>query len=205
MAVAIKATALSVKRHKAAGALDREVLAELPPLRLEKARFETRVEDLDLDQAGARGINRVEFMMAANPGAPPAPLLKVASGGELARVILALKVVLAARGSAPTLIFDEVDTAVGGAVADAIGVRLARLAQNLQVLTVTHSPQVAARSEGHVLIAKSADGGSKERVVTRVQTLSEEARREEIARMLSGQEVTEEARAQAERLIEGAA
>ena len=200
-----EATALSAKRHKAAKALDKEVLGELPPLRLEKARFETRVEDLELDQAGPRGINRVEFLMAANPGAPPAPLMKVASGGELARVILALKVVLAARGSAPTLIFDEVDTAVGGAVADAIGVRLARLAQNLQVLTVTHSPQVAARSGGHVLIAKSADGVSKERVVTRVKTLDDAARREEIARMLSGQEVTEEARAQAERLIEGAA
>lgn len=200
-----EATALSAKRHKAATALDKEVLGELPPLKLEKARFETRVEDLELEQAGPRGLNRVEFLMAANPGAPPAPLMKVASGGELARVILALKVVLAARGSAPTLIFDEVDTAVGGAVADAIGVRLARLAQNLQVLTVTHSPQVAARSGGHVLIAKSADGASTERVVTRVKTLDEAARREEIARMLSGQEVTEEARAQAERLIEGAA
>ena len=197
---------LADKRENAALALDEEVAGELAPLKLEKARFETRVERVDLEKAGARGLNTVEFMVAANPGATPAPLMKVASGGELARFILALKVVLAARGSAPTLVFDEVDTAVGGAVADAIGGRLARLAESLQVLAVTHSPQVAARSTGHVLIAKSADdGGPDEPVFTRVRTLDAASRLEEIARMLSGREVTEEARAAAERLIRGAA
>jgi len=200
------ALALSEKRQKAALALSKEVVGELPPLKLEKARFETRVDVLELDQGGPRGVNRVEFMVAANPGADPAPLMKVASGGELARFILALKVVLAARGSAPTLIFDEVDTAVGGAVADAIGARLARLADSLQVLAVTHSPQVAARSMGHVLIAKSSDDDAKdERVTTRVRMLDDTSRLEEIARMLSGHEVTEEARAAAQRLIKGAA
>ena len=201
-----RAVALSAKRQKAARALDKEVAGELPPLKLEKAQFETRVEPLDLSSAGARGLDRVEFMVAANPGSAAGPLMKVASGGELARFILAMKVVLAARGSAPTLIFDEVDTAVGGAVADAIGGRLARLSESLQVLSVTHSPQVAARSTAHVLVAKASEGrGSQERVVTQVKALDDAARLEEIARMLSGQEVTQEARAAAERLIQGAA
>ncbi|MGE3831207.1 MAG: DNA repair protein RecN, partial [Parvibaculaceae bacterium] len=124
------------------------------------------------------------------------------SGGELARFMLALKVVLAARGSAPTLVFDEIDTGVGGATADAIGARLGRLAKNLQVLAVTHSPQVAARATQHMLISKMEEVGGK-RMATRVQGLSAQSRREEIARMLSGATVTEEARAQAARLLSG--
>ena len=201
-----QAETLSRERSKAAAALDREVTAELPPLKLEKAQFETRVDELDLEQGGPRGINRVEFTVATNPGSAAGPLMKVASGGELARFILALKVVLAARGSAPTLIFDEVDTAVGGAVADAIGGRLARLAGTLQVLAVTHSPQVAARSTGHVMVLKApGTDATADHVLTQVRTLDEAQRLEEIARMLSGREVTQEARAAAERLIKGAA
>ena len=192
---------LSESRRRAAKALDRAVLAELPPLKLERARFETRVET-DAGKGGPHGIDRVEFMVAANPGTPLAPLMKVASGGELARFLLAIKVVLAAKGSAPTLIFDEIDTGVGGAVADAIGVRLARLAEGLQVLAVTHSPQVAARASRHMLISKMEEVGTK-RMVTRVQPLSDLSRREEIARMLSGAQVTDAARAQAEVLLQG--
>jgi DNA repair protein RecN (Recombination protein N) len=139
-----------------------------------------------------------------NPGTRPGPLMKVASGGELARFLLALKVVLADRGSAPTLVFDEIDTGVGGAVADAIGVRLARLGDRVQVVTVTHAPQVAARAERHYLITKDALEKGK-RVATRVTELAAPRRREEIARMLAGAEITEEARAAAEKLIRAAA
>ncbi|MBM3520537.1 MAG: DNA repair protein RecN [Alphaproteobacteria bacterium] len=192
---------LSDGRRKAAKSLDRAVMAELPPLKLERAHFETRLET-DAGTGGPHGIDRVEFMVAANPGTPLAPLMKVASGGELARFMLALKVVLAAKGSAPTLIFDEIDTGVGGAVADAIGGRLARLADGLQVLAVTHSPQVAARASRHMLISKMEEVGTK-RMVTRVQPLSDLSRREEIARMLSGAQVTDAARAQAEALLQG--
>jgi DNA repair protein RecN (Recombination protein N) len=128
-------------------------------------------------------------------------LLKVASGGELARFMLALKVVLADRGSAPTLVFDEIDTGAGGAVADAIGQRLARLAERVQVLTVTHAPQVAARSASHLRISK-ANEGKNDSVTTRVTPLDRPARQEEIARMLAGATVTDEARAAARRLIE---
>jgi DNA repair protein RecN (Recombination protein N) len=192
---------LSAARKKTAAALDKAVLAELPALKLEKARFETRI-DTDASKPGAHGIDRVEFVVAANPGTPLQPLMKVASGGELARFMLALKVILAAKGSAPVLIFDEIDTGVGGAVADAIGQRLSRLAKNLQVICVTHSPQVAARADHHFLISKMEDVGSK-RMVTRVQPLSAQSRREELARMLSGATVTDEARAQAERLLAG--
>ena len=142
--------------------------------------------------------------MQTNPGTRPGPLMKVASGGELARFLLALKVVLADRGSAPTLVFDEIDTGVGGAVADAIGVRLARLAARVQVVAVTHAPQVAARAERHYLITKDALDKGK-RVATRVIELAAARRREEIARMLAGAEITEEARAAAERLIRAAA
>ena len=196
-----KADLLSAARKKAARALDQAVEAELPPLKLDKARFETRVET-DAGKPGPAGIDRIEFVVSANPGTPLAPLMKVASGGELARFMLALKVVLAAKGSAPTLVFDEIDTGVGGAVADAIGARLARLAQGLQVLAVTHSPQVAARASEHMLISKMEELGSH-RMVTRVQPLSAQSRREEIARMLSGAEVTDAARAQAEQLLTG--
>jgi DNA repair protein RecN (Recombination protein N) len=190
---------LSNKRRKTAKALDKAVLAELPPLKLERARFETALET-DAGKPGPTGIDRIEFMVAANPGTPLAPLMKVASGGELARFMLALKVILASRGSAPTLIFDEIDTGVGGAVADAIGARLARLAENLQVLAVTHSPQVAARASQHMLISKMEEVASK-RMVTRVQPLSDKSRREEVARMLSGAKVTDAARAQADELL----
>ncbi len=191
---------LSNKRKKAARSLDQAVMAELPPLKLERARFETRI-DTDAGKPGPAGIDRIEFMVAANPGTPLAPLMRVASGGELARFMLALKVVLAATGSAPTLIFDEIDTGVGGAVADAIGARLTRLAEGLQVLAVTHSPQVAARASEHMLISKMEEVGSK-RMVTRVKALSAQSRREEVARMLSGAQVTEAARAQADELLQ---
>jgi DNA repair protein RecN (Recombination protein N) len=190
---------LSAGRREAAGRLDKAVAAELAPLKLERARFATEVAS-DPAAAGPNGLDRIEFKVAANPGTPLAGLAKVASGGELARFMLALKVVLASRGSAPTLIFDEIDSGVGGAVADAVGQRLARLADGLQVLAVTHSPQVAAKADGHFLISK-ADLTGAERAVTRVSALMAESRREEIARMLSGASITEEARAQAERLI----
>ena len=153
--------------------------------------------------AGPAGIDRVEFWVQTNPGTRPGPLMKVASGGELARFLLALKVVLADRGSAPTLVFDEIDTGVGGAVADAIGARLASLAGGVQVLAVTHAPQVAARASRHYLISKDALDKGK-RVATRVTEVAADRRREEIARMLAGAEITNEARAAAERLIKAA-
>jgi DNA repair protein RecN (Recombination protein N) len=190
---------LSAKRVKAAKSLDRAVKAELSPLRLEAARFTTEIE-ADEARPGPAGFDRVEFLVTTNPGMPLSPLLKIASGGELARFMLALKVVLAARGSAPTLVFDEIDTGVGGAVADAIGSRLSRLARGLQVLSVTHSPQVAARADNHFLISKMEEVAGR-RMVTRVHSLSAQSRREEVARMLSGAQVTDEARAQADRLL----
>jgi DNA repair protein RecN (Recombination protein N) len=196
------ADALSKSRTKAAAALDKAVNGELKPLKLERATFSTQVET-DAAAAGPNGIDRVEFWVQTNPGTRPGPLMKVASGGELARFLLALKVVLADRGSAPTLVFDEIDTGVGGAVADAIGVRLAKLAGGVQVLAVTHAPQVAARADRHYLISKDALEKGK-RVATRVTELAAEKRREEIARMLAGAEITNEARAAAERLIKAA-
>jgi DNA repair protein RecN (Recombination protein N) len=196
------ARALSAGRRAAARTLDEAVAAELPPLRLERARFVTKV-DTDEDSRDPAGFERVEFWAQTNPGTRPGPLMKVASGGELSRFMLALKVVLADRGSAPTLVFDEIDTGVGGAVADAIGQRLARLATRVQVVAVTHAPQVAARAERHFLIAKEAVGGA-DRVATRVVPLDPKPRREEIARMLAGAVVTDEARAAAGRLLEAA-
>jgi DNA repair protein RecN (Recombination protein N) len=194
---------LSGARGKAATRLDKAVNAEIRPLKLERAQFMTQI-DTDEAAAGPHGIDRVEFWVQTNPGTRPGPMMKVASGGELARFLLALKVVLADRGSAPTLIFDEIDTGVGGAVADAIGARLGRLAENLQVVAVTHAPQVAARADRHYLIAKGAlDRGR--RVATRVTVVAADERREEIARMLAGAEITKEARAAAKRLIEAAA
>ena len=194
------ARALSAGRRRAAQTLDEAAGAELPPLRLERARFITTVET-DEDSRDPTGFERVEFWAQTNPGTRPGPLMKVASGGELARFMLALKVVLADRGSAPTLVFDEIDTGVGGAVADAIGQRLARLAERVQVIAVTHAPQVAARAERHFLIAKDAVAGA-DRVATRVTPLDPKPRREEIARMLAGAVVTDEARAAAGRLLE---
>ncbi|MBI1204124.1 MAG: DNA repair protein RecN [Rhodopseudomonas sp.] len=196
------ANALSKARLKTAAALDKAVNGELAPLKLERARFSTEI-DSNPDTAGANGIDRVEFWVQTNPGTKPGPMMKIASGGELARFLLALKVVLADRGSAPTLVFDEIDTGVGGAVADAIGMRLARLGHNVQVLAVTHAPQVAARAYRHYVISKDAlDKGA--RVATRVVEVAEDHRREEIARMLAGAEITNEARAAAERLIKQA-
>jgi len=196
------AAALSQARCRCAQKLDKAVNAELKPLKLERATFSTQIET-GPDAGGPHGIDRVEFWVRTNPGTRPGPLMKVASGGELSRFLLALKVVLADRGSAPTLIFDEIDTGVGGAVADAIGVRLARLAKQAQVIAVTHAPQVAARADRHYLISKDALDKGK-RVATRVAQLAPERRREEIARMLAGAEITAEARAAAERLIKAA-
>lgn len=195
-----KAQKLHDTRAKAAAKLDKAVAAELAPLKLDAAKFQTAVEALTEDRWGPSGMDGVEFLISTNPGAPFAPLNKIASGGELSRFILALKVALAEQGGAATVIFDEIDRGVGGAVASAIGDRLARLADGGQLLAVTHSPQVAARGGEHYMIAKSSEG-----TVTRtsVGLLDAAARQEEIARMLSGAEVTPEARAQAVRLLEG--
>ena len=194
-------TALTAARIAAATRLDAAVAGELAPLKLDAARFRTMVAPLPESQWGPAGRDRVEFEISTNPGAPFAPLIKIASGGELSRFILALKVALAEEGGACTMIFDEIDRGVGGAVASAIGERLARLSTRAQLLVVTHSPQVAARADAHWLIAKSHDG-----TVTRtgVTVLNAGERREEIARMLSGAAVTDEARAQAARLLEAA-
>jgi len=193
---------LSAGRRQAAEALDRAVQNELPPLRLENARFITEMSH-DETARDATGFDKVEFWTQTNPGTRPGPMMKVASGGELSRFMLALKVVLADKGSAPTLIFDEIDTGVGGAVADAIGQRLERLAQQVQVIAVTHAPQVAARAACHYLIEKNRVSGS-ERVATRVAFLEAQPRREEIARMLAGATITDEARAAAARLLQAA-
>jgi DNA repair protein RecN (Recombination protein N) len=197
------AARLSDLRRKAARKLEKAVAAELPALKLERAAFLVGL-DSDPERRGEEGVDEVAFTVRTNPGAEPGPLMKVASGGELARFLLALKVALADRGSAATLVFDEIDTAVGGAVADAIGVRLARLAERVQVLSVTHAPQVAARAGAHLLVAKKAAKGGNA-VVTSLTPLDAAARREEIARMLAGATVTDEARAAADRLIRGAA
>jgi DNA repair protein RecN (Recombination protein N) len=193
------ADALSAKRNTTAKQLDKGVLSELPALKLERAKFATSI-DADASKPSAAGIDRVEFKVATNPGAELQPLMKIASGGELARFMLALKVVLAAKGSAPVLIFDEIDTGVGGAVADAIGKRLRSLAKDLQIIAVTHSPQVAAQAHQHLLISKTENGKDK-RMATTVAPLSDDKRREELARMLSGDIVTEAARAQAHELM----
>jgi len=195
-----RAESLSAQRFEAAQRLDKAVAGELAPLKLDAARFRTAVVRLPDDRWGPGGFDAVEFLIATNPGADFAPLGKIASGGELSRFILALKVALAEQGGAATVIFDEIDRGVGGAVASAIGERLARLAQGGQLLAVTHSPQVAARGSQHYMIEKSSEG-----TVTRtsVHLLDAAGRQEEIARMLSGAEVTPEARAQADRLLEG--
>jgi DNA repair protein RecN (Recombination protein N) len=196
------ADALSKSRETAARGLEEAVNIELPPLKLERARFAVEIVR-DANLVSADGRDRIEFVARTNPGSRPGPLMKVASGGELARFLLALKVSLAERDTAPTLVFDEIDTGVGGAVADAIGLRLARLATRAQVLAVTHAPQVAARARRHFRIVKD-DVGAGERVATRVIDLGAIERREEIARMLAGAEITREARAAAKSLIEKA-
>jgi DNA repair protein RecN (Recombination protein N) len=195
-----RARALHSVRVSAAERLDAAVAGELAPLKLDSARFRTAVVELPEERWGPDGVDSAEFLIATNPGADFAPLNKIASGGELSRFILALKVALAEKGGAATMIFDEIDRGVGGAVASAIGERLSRLAEGGQVLVVTHSPQVAARGRTHYVIHKSSEG-----TVTRtsVTLLDAAARQEEIARMLSGAEVTPEARAQADRLLEG--
>ncbi len=192
------AEALSGARAEGGQGLDGAVAAELDPLRLGRATFRTQVDRLPEDGWGPAGIDRVSFLVATNPGSPLGPINRIASGGELARFMLALKVVLAATGSVPTLVFDEVDSGISGAVADAVGERLARLGGRLQVLVVTHSPQVAARAGHHWQVQKSA---GDQAVLTTVVELSATERREEIARMLSGATITEQARAAAESLI----
>ena len=192
------AASLSTARQDAGARLDAAVAEELAPLKLDSARFRTGIAAA---QPGPSGADRVEFEVSTNPGAPFGPLTRIASGGELSRFILALKVALAEAGTAATMIFDEVDRGVGGAVASAIGERLARLAERSQVLVVTHSPQVAARASHHYRIEKSHGPAG---TVTTVRKLSAEERREEIARMLSGASITEEARAQASRLLDAA-
>ena len=212
-----RAEKLSRARAMAAKSLDQAVNAELTPLKLDKAVFQTRLERLGPDGWDAQGLDRIAFEVTTNPGSPPGPLAKIASGGELSRFLLALKVVLAGVSPARTLVFDEVDSNVGGATAHAVGERLARLAgaapgnadaggggggdtgEALQILVVTHSPQVGARGAHHWRVHKEAEGG---RVTTRVSPLDPDGREEEIARMLSGAEVTEEARAAAKRLID---
>ena len=192
------ALALRTARADAAGRLDEAVAGELAPLKLDAAKFRTALAE---SEPGPAGIDRVEFEVSTNPGAPFGPLTKIASGGELSRFILALKVALAEAGTAQTMIFDEIDRGVGGAVASAIGERLARLAQKSQLLVVTHSPQVAARAAHHYRIEKAHEDGATR---TTVRKLTPDERREEIARMLSGAAVTDEARAQAARLMEAA-
>ena len=194
------ADALAKERRDAAVRLDKTVMAELPPLRLDKALFATEVTSLPEERWGADGIDQVNFLVTTIPGAPPGPMAKIASGGELSRFMLALRVALTATGALGTLVFDEVDSGVGGATANAVGERLARLAAGMQVLVVTHSPQVAARGHAHMRVEKQAAGAL---AVTRVDRLEESARREEVARMLSGREITDEARAAAGRLLEG--
>ncbi len=198
LAFLTRAEALSRERRVAATGLDRAINEELPALKLEKATFHTRIDTLEEASWASHGTDKVEFLVSTNSGAPLAPMNRVASGGELSRFLLALKVALAEVEAPRTLVFDEVDSGIGGATAHAVGERLSRLAEGRQVVVVTHSPQVAARSSHHWQVRKEeVDGGS----VTRVASLGPEARKEEIARMLSGAEVTDEARAAAERLM----
>ncbi|MBL6762204.1 MAG: DNA repair protein RecN [PS1 clade bacterium] len=193
------AMAISEARQAAAGKLDAMVNEELVPLKLDGGKFSTEIERAALEDGTAHGLDRIRFVASTNPGMAPGPIAKIASGGELARFMLALKVSLAAQGHNGTLIFDEVDAGVGGAVAEAVGTRLHRLAQNGQVLVVTHSPQVAARGNHHWQVSKSGENGS---VSTSVVALEATARLEEVARMLSGANITDEARAAAQRLLE---
>jgi DNA repair protein RecN (Recombination protein N) len=189
---------LSQRRRAAAAKFDKAVMAELVPLKLDRARFTTVMTPLEEADWGPGGVERVAFEVATNPGSLPGPLARIASGGELSRFLLALKVVLARVSSVPTVVFDEVDSGIGGAVAAAVGERLQRLGEELQVLVVTHSPQVAARGAHHWRVAKQQ---AAETTLTRVESLDPEQRREEIARMLSGASVTAEARAAATSLL----
>lgn len=197
-----KAQEISNKRKSVAETLGGLVKKELAPLKLEKANFVTQVEPLDEIDWGAKGIDRVRFLVSTNPGREPGPIHKIASGGEMSRFMLALKVIIAQAGSTHSFIFDEVDTGIGGATADAVGERLARLADSKQVLVVTHAPQVAARANHHWIVSKSGDQDVK----TDITPLSSrEERCEEIARMLAGADITTEARAAANKLLDNAA
>jgi DNA repair protein RecN (Recombination protein N) len=191
------ANVLSRARKSAAQALDLAMVSELTPLKMERAVFTTQIKDTD---PSARGKDQVDFVVATNPGAPSGPLAKIASGGELSRFLLALKVCLSRDGAQNTMIFDEIDRGVGGATADAVGRRLSRLAQDAQVLVVTHSPQVAALGDRHFQVAKQQNA---DMTLSRVDLLSDAARVFEIARMISGDTITTEARAAARALIEG--
>ncbi|WP_208434031.1 DNA repair protein RecN [Bartonella taylorii] len=193
------AQALSIKRREAANRLSESVMAELPALKLEKAEFIVEMQS-DAEKRTAEGIDRIEYWVRTNPGTRAGPMLSVASGGELSRFLLALKVVLSDRGSAPTLIFDEIDTGVGGAVAAAIGQRLQRLSESTQVFAITHAPQVASKAHSHFLISKM-ESDDKGRFVTGVHKMEEHERAEEIARMLAGEQITKEARAAAQKLL----
>jgi DNA repair protein RecN (Recombination protein N) len=193
------AETLTVARRSTAEKLDAAVARELMPLKLDRARFMTGVTALNDGDWGETGADKIGFAVSTNPGQPPGPLTKIASGGELARFMLALKVVLARASAVPVLVFDEVDSGIGGATADAVGERLARLAESQQVLVVTHSPQVAARGDHHWQVRKAMKAGA---MTTEVVVLDQSGRREEVARMLSGAEVTAEARAAANRLID---
>ena len=190
-------------RQETAKRLDQDVAQELPPLKMERAKFKTEITQQPEESWNEYGIDKIRFLVATNPGADPGPLGKIASGGEMSRFMLALKVVMAGVGTVSTMIFDEVDAGIGGATANAVGERLARLGQNIQVLVVTHSPQVAARGSFHWIVQKSGDDQT---VTTNILSLeTEQDRREEIARMLSGAEVTGEARRAAAKLMEGQA
>lgn len=191
---------LSKGRQEAAVRLDKAMAKELAPLKLERAAFSTQVSELDLADAGPAGFNEVAFTVATNPGAPSGPINKIASGGELSRFLLALKVCLTSRSDGITLIFDEIDRGVGGATADAVGRRLEQVADGSQVIVVTHSPQVAARGQHHWQVAKSV---KSETTQTDVRPLDKAARIDEIARMLAGDVVTDEARAAARALLDG--
>ena len=197
---AAAATALSAARSSAAGKLQKAVGKELPPLRLDKARFFAEVVALPETGWGPHGMDQVRFLIATNPGQEPGPLARVASGGELSRLMLAMKVVLSAGSAVPTLVFDEVDSGIGGATAAAVGERLVRVAEAIQVLVVTHSPQVAARGAAHLRVAKAA---RHDRTSTTVEHLPPGARREEIARMLAGETISDAARAAADDLLRG--
>lgn len=195
------ADSLTKKRRGAATRLDAAVMSELPSLKLEQARFLTEITALPEPQWRADGRDGVQFTLATNPGQSPSPLHKTASGGELSRLLLALKVTLATVNPLPSLVFDEVDSGIGGATADAVGERLKRLAGHVQVLVITHSPQVAARADRHFFIAKTA---GETMATTDVVALSAGERQEELARMMSGAEITDAARAAAQQLIEAA-
>ncbi|WP_144753043.1 DNA repair protein RecN [Bartonella saheliensis] len=193
------AQALTIKRRETAKHLSESVMAELPALKLEKAEFIVEMQT-DVERRSAEGCDRIEYWVRTNPGTRAGPMLSVASGGELSRFLLALKVVLSDRGSAPTLIFDEIDTGAGGAVAAAIGQRLQRLSENIQVFAITHAPQVASKAHSHFLISK-IESDDKGRFVTAIHKMEEQERAEEIARMLAGEQITEEARAAAQKLL----